>query len=111
MANQDVNFYALTLRRGETRPVVFVYRPRDKSLPPYNISGKTAELRIKPQGAAEIVYSSPEISITNGVGGEITINIPGATVTAYDFQNAPYTVLLDGKRLFYGELTIKSLYE
>lgn len=111
MANDDKNYLAMTLRRGETKPQVFTYRPRDKSLPPFNLSGKTVEMRIKPNDGNEIVYGSPQISITNAAGGEITRNIPGAAVTAYDFQNAPYTILLDGKRLFYGTLTIKSLYE
>lgn len=111
MANDEKTYFDMTLRRGEARPIVFVYRPRNKSLPPYNLTGKVVQMRIKPPGEAEIIYNAPIISITNGAGGEITISIPEATVNAYAFQNAPYAVLLDGKRLFPGTLTIKSLYE
>lgn len=111
MATEDPSNHPITLRRGETRPIPLVYRPRDLTLVPYNLTGKTVAMRIKPHGETEIVYGSPEISITDAVGGEITINISGATVTAYDFLNAPYVILLDGKRLIFGTLTIKSLYD
>jgi hypothetical protein len=32
-------------------------------------------------------------------------------ITAYQFQNASFVILLNGKRLIYGPLTVKSLYE
>ena len=112
MASSDEGYFALELRRGETRPIPIVHRPKDKTLPPYNITGKPVEMRIQPQGAAEIVYNSaPNISITNGVGGELTLAIPGATVTAYAFEHADYVIMLDGKRLLHGPLDIKGLYE
>lgn len=109
---EGIDYHDLTLRRGETRPIPFTYRPIDKSLPPYVITGQPVAMKISPQGSAEIVYTAaPEISITNGAAGEITIAIPGSVVDAFDFQNAMYAILLNGKRLFYGTLTVKSLYE
>lgn len=111
MAINENSYHPLTFRREETRPMLFVFRPRDKSLPPFNLSGKTIQLRIKPHGESEIIFNSPEISITNAVGGEFTIAIPGATVTAWTFQTAPYAILLDGKRILYGDITVKSVYE
>lgn len=112
MATENPNYHGLTLRRGETRAIPFTYRPRDKTLPPFVITGQPVELRIQPKGAAEIVKNSaPHISVTDGPNGVITIAYPGAEITAFDFQNAKYAVLLNGERLFYGDLTIKDLYE
>lgn len=113
MPKDEPGYKALTFRRGETRAVPFTYGPRDKTLPRYDLTGKSVSMRIQPDGAAEIVYTdvNPGCYISNTVGGEITINPTGAMVTAYDFLNAPYVVLLDGKRIMRGELTIKSLYE
>lgn len=102
----------ITLIRSETRPRKFIYRPRDRTLSPYDLSGKAFVMRIKAKGLTEIVYNAaPEISVTDAVNGEFTIDIPGATVEAYTFQNAPYSITIDGKRLLYGTLTIQSLYE
>lgn len=105
-------YFELQLFRGDVRPRPFVYRPKDRSLPPYNLTGKTITLKIQPQGQSEIIYSAaPEIAITNAAAGEFTIAIPAATVTGYQFQNAAYVILLDGKRLLHGPLTVKGLYE
>lgn len=102
----------MELRRGETRSTPFTYRPRDKALPPYVITGKPIEMRIKADGLAEIVYNAaPDIAITNGPGGVFTVGILGATVTAYSFDHADYVIMLDGKRLLHGPLDIKGLYE
>lgn len=112
MAKAEPSYYALTLLREDSESIPLTYRPRDKTLPPYVITGQPVEMRIKPKGAAEIVYNSaPNIAVTDGANGEITIAIPSATKAAYTFQNASYAVLLNGKRLFYGDLTLKSIYE
>lgn len=111
MAIDENNYHPLKLRRGETRTIPFTYRPIDKSLPPYDLTNGVVEMKIQPAGAAEIVFGSPQIQITDAAAGKIAIAIPGATITAFEFQTAPYAVLLNGKRLFYGDLTIKSLYE
>lgn len=111
MAKQQTGYYDIELVREETRPIVFDYGPVDLTLPRFNITGQPIAMRIKPLGASEIVYGSPEISITDGPNGEFTVNIPSATVNAYTFQNAAYVILLNSKRLIYGSVTIRSLYE
>lgn len=111
MAKGRSTDFPLTFYRGETRPKKFVYRPRNRSLPPINLNGFTVGMKIKPQGQTEIVFGSPEVAITNAAGGEITIAIPHATVTAWQFQNARYVVLLNGIRWLAGTVTVKFFYE
>lgn len=103
----------LTLRRGETRDYVFYFGPRDMTLQRFNLTGKAIEMRITPKGGSEIVYSAvnPGCYLSNAAAGEITINPSGAMKAAYTFQNAPYYVTLDGKRLFHGSITVQSLNE
>lgn len=112
MAKDQPNYLAITLRRGETETIVLEYGPEDLTQDRYNLTGKSVEMRIKPDGQDEIVFdASPEISITDATGGEITVAIPGATVDAWEFQNAKYVILLDGSQLIVGDLTIVGLYE
>ncbi|MBK8810711.1 MAG: hypothetical protein IPN69_08260 [Acidobacteria bacterium] len=106
------NYLAITLRRGETEAIVLEYGPEDLTQSRYDLTGKSVEMRIKPDGQDEIVFeSAPEIEITDEAGGEITVAIPGATIDAWEFQNAKYVILLDGSQLIVGDLTIVSLYE
>lgn len=112
MAKDDPSYYALTLRRGETRSIPLIFGPRDLSLPRYVITGQSIELRIQPKGAAEITKNSaPHIAVTDGPNGVATIAYPGAEVTAFAFQNAQFVILLNGERWIKGDLTIKDLYE
>jgi hypothetical protein len=112
MAKEDPSYYALTLRRGETKSIPLTFGPRDKSLPRYVITGQPVELRIKPKGEAEIVKNSaPHISVTDGPNGVATLAYPGSEVAAFTFQNAQFAILLNGERWIYGDLTIKDLYE
>lgn len=112
MTDEGAN-HPLTFVRGETRDYVFIYGPRDLTLPRFNITGQSVSIKIKPHGQSEIVYTDvdPGIRISNGAAGEITLNPTGAMKTAYQFQNAPYVILLNGKRWLYGTVTMKSLYE
>lgn len=112
MAKEDPEYHPIVLRRGETKSVSYTYRPRDKTLPPHNITGKVAMMKIKAKGIPEITYVAPYVMVTDGPNGVITRALPGADVTAFAFQNADYAMLLDGERLFYGDLTIVgSIYE
>lgn len=108
---KESGYREIVLRRGEDRSIKFIYRPRDRSLPPFDISGQTVVLKVKAKGAAEQTFGSPEVAITNGPGGEITLNGTGSTLTTLQFQSADYAILLNGKRLVYGSLTLTSLYE
>lgn len=112
MAKDEPSYYALTLRRGESKSRPFTWGPRDKSLPRYNLTGKSIEMRIKPKTGSEIVYNTnPGCYLSDAANGQFTINPTGAMVTAYDFQNASYAVLVDGERIMYGDLTVTGLYE
>lgn len=99
--------------RGETKAYVFVYRPRDRTLAPFVITGQSVVMKILVDGVAVHTYTdvNPGCYISNGAVGEITVNPTAAMKTAYDFQNARYVITLQGKRLFYGPLTVKYLYE
>lgn len=113
MAKDSPNYYALTLRRGESKSRPFIWGPRDKSLPRYNLTGKAVEMRIKPKGGTEIVYAAvnPGCYLSDAANGQFTINPTGAMVAAYTFQNAEYAVLIDGERVMYGDVTITGLYD
>lgn len=111
MAEQEPGYLPITLRRGETRPIPLTYGPRDPTLPRYNLTGQPVEMRIQPDDAAEIVIAGPNVAVTNGPAGEITIAIPAATVTAFAFNNADYVLMLNARRLLHGPLTIKGIYE
>ena len=112
MADEGTN-HPLTFVRGEEREYVFIYGPRDLTLPRFDITGQTVSMKIRPHGQSEIVYTDvdPGIRISNGAVGEIMVNPTGAMKTSYQFQNAPYVILLNGKRLLYGTVTVKPLYE
>lgn len=112
MADEGTS-HPLIFIRGEERDYLFIYGPRDLTLPRFIITGQSVSMKIKPHGASEIVYTdvNPGIRVSNGAVGEITVNPTGAMKTAYEFQNAPYVILLNGKRLFYGTVTVRPLYE
>ena len=57
---KESGYREIVLRRGEDRSIKFIYRPRDRSLPPFDISGQTVVLKVKAKGAAEQTFGSPE---------------------------------------------------
>lgn len=111
MGKEDPSFQSIVLRRGETKTVPYTYGPRNPALPRHNLTGKTVVMRIKPKSGSEITLTAPDIAITNATGGVITRAIRSSVIDSWTFQNAQYAVMLDGQRLWYGELTIRGLYE
>lgn len=105
--------HPLVLVRGEDRPYVFVYRPRDRSLAPFVITGQSVTMQIIVAGEIVHTYTdlNPGCYISNGAIGEITVNPSAAMKNAYAFQNARYVITLNGKRFLYGPMTVKYLYE
>ncbi|MEQ1643673.1 MAG: hypothetical protein ABL959_09545 [Pyrinomonadaceae bacterium] len=113
MAVESGASHPLVFVRNETKPYVFIYRPRDRTLAPFVITGQSVVMQIIVNGEVLHTYTdlNPGCYISNGAAGEITVNPTAEMKTAYAFQNARYVITLQGKRLFYGPLTVKYLYE
>ena len=100
-------------RRGVNNDIVYIYRPRDKALPPHDITGKVVSLRIQPDGQDEIVLTdeNPGVYVSDGPAGKIHNNVTAAMKNDWSWQNAPYGITLDGKMFLRGTITLKNFYE
>lgn len=78
---------------------------------PYNLTGKTVKLRIKPTGQNEITLQSPIVQISNAVAGEISINFTDEIVDAYTFSKAEILLQVDDRIIQTGILKIRKWYD
>ena len=113
MATDEGGELDLVMRRGVDEDRTWIYRPRNRDLPPFDISGQSVSLRIQPHEAEEIVIpdAKPGIPGRDDAGGAVTSNSRGSTKHDWSWQHAPYVIILDGKLFLRGTITLKHLYE
>ncbi len=78
---------------------------------PFDITGSVAKLRVKADGVDEFEIAAPEVDVTDGPSGEITIALLDATVGAFDFEEGEVALQLDSKILQTGRIKIRNFYE
>ena len=113
MATDEGGELDLVMRRGVDEDRTGIYTPRNRTLPPFDISGQSVSLKIQPHGEDEIVITdtNPGIYVPNDDAGEVKLNIAAATKNAWSWQNAPYVIILGGKMFLRGTITMKNLYD
>jgi len=106
-----VKEWILRLTIGALQPQKFYWMQNRTT--PYDLSGKTATLRIKPAGVEEIEVVAPIVEITDADAGEITIAFTDDAVTGYleDFRDAPIALQIDDRIIVEGKLKIRNWYE
>lgn len=109
MAEIILKEWVLEIIKGAIEPKKFYWL--DKNRQPFNLTGKTAKLKIKPPGVAEIILQSPVCLITNPTGAEITIAFTDAIINAYSWKQAEINLQIDNRILKTGVMKIKNWYD
>lgn len=109
MAEIILKEWVLTIIKGAIEPKKFYWQ--DANRQGFNLTGKTATLRIKPAGANETALTSPVCTITDAVNGEITIAFTDNIINAYQFTEAEIALQIDSKIICKGTMKIRNWYE
>lgn len=104
-----VKEWRLELIRGALAPKKFYWMQNRTT--PYDLTGKTAKLRIKPEGAAEIEVAAPMVDITDPANGEITIAFTDEAVAGYGWKRAIVALQVGDRILKTGKFRIKEFHE
>lgn len=109
MAEIILKEWILEITKGAIETKKFYWQ--DANRQPFNLSGKTATLRIKPAGVNEIVLNNPVCFVSDGVNGEITIAFTDLIINGYNFTDAEIALQIDTKIIRKGRIRIRQWYE
>lgn len=109
MAEIIIKDWVLEIIKSAIEPKKFYWL--DKNRQAYDLSGKTAYLKIKPPGANEFVLTSPVCLITNPTAAEITIAFTDTLINDYSWSKAEILLQVDSRILRKGEMKIKNWYD